>query len=257
MKTDPTTAANTFMRLFSRPDDHLKSFKTEDDEDIIFNHLRFTEQIFPKHGIMVCPVSHTKTKFLSATCENIMGYSYAELWKMGLPDFFARIHPDDLQPVQQCLSFMKSIKPFDPADYRFLTYYRFQNKSGEYFYLLDEKVSIRTPHGTYIHLLLFSHATTENKFHRVKMEVQKNMKGSFINVYTYNPKQDEQSITPRQNDIVNLIAKGFTNQEIADHLNVSVYTVKNHKQSLFKRIKVRNSIELASYIRRQKQSVEE
>jgi DNA-binding CsgD family transcriptional regulator len=255
MKTDPITAANTFVRLFPRPEeDQLKSFKAEDNEDVIFTHLRFTEQIFPKHGIMVCPVSHAKTKFLSATCESIMGYSYDELWRMDLPDFFSRIHPDDLQPVHQCLSFMKSIKTEDPADYRFLTYYRFKNKAGEYLYLLDEKVSIKTAHNTYVHLILFSHATAENKFHRVKLEVHKNVKGNFINAYTYNPKQDDQSITPRQNDIVNLIAKGFTNQEIADHLNVSVYTVKNHKQTLFKRIKVRNSIELASYMRRQKES---
>lgn len=253
MKTDPITAANSFMKLFPAPEeDRLKLFRAEDDENIIFSHLRFAEQIFPQHGIMVCPVSHTKTKFLSNTCEKVMGHSYTVLWSMDLPNFFSLIHPEDLQPVQQCLSFIGGIKPYDPANYRFSTYYRFKNNSGEYIPLLDEKVSIKTAHNTYVHLLLFSLAGEENKFHRVKLEVQKNVKGNFVNIYTYHPKQEERSITPRQNDIANLIARGFTNQEIADHLNVSVYTVKNHKQTLFRRINVRNSIELASYMRKQK-----
>jgi DNA-binding NarL/FixJ family response regulator len=46
-----------------------------------------------------------------------------------------------------------------------------------------------------------------------------------------------------------LIMKGFSNQEIADQLSVSVYTVKNHKQMLFRKANVKSSIELANYVR--------
>jgi DNA-binding NarL/FixJ family response regulator len=47
-----------------------------------------------------------------------------------------------------------------------------------------------------------------------------------------------------QKDIVNLIEKGFTNQEIAEQLSVSVNTVRNHKSLLFRKTNVKSSIEL-------------
>ena len=252
MKTDPRTAAEAFVKLFPKSEEDFRISPPEQDEEIIFSQLRFAEQIFPHHGIMLCPVSHMKTKYVSINCESIFGHSYADLSSMGLVDFFSHCHPNDLPLVQQCLGFMKGVTPYEPARYRFVTYYRFKNKKGEYIQLQDEKLAIRTHRDTYIHLMLFKRAPEDEKFHQVKMDVFTNTTGQFVNVYTYTPKQQENTITARQNEIINLIAKGFTNQEIADQLHVSVYTVKNHKQILFKRTNVRNSIELANYMRRER-----
>ena len=77
----------------------------------------------------------------------------------------------------------------------------------------------------------------------------KQVKGKFIKSYTYNPKQKEKNITPRQNDIARLILKGFSNQEIADYLSVSVFTVKNHKKLLFRKVNAKNSMDFANYVR--------
>jgi DNA-binding NarL/FixJ family response regulator len=66
---------------------------------------------------------------------------------------------------------------------------------------------------------------------------------------TFIPRQSSSTFTPRQKDIANLISKGFTNMEIARKLGVSIFTVKNHKSLLFKKAKVKNSIELASITR--------
>ncbi|NJP12584.1 MAG: response regulator transcription factor, partial [Leptolyngbyaceae cyanobacterium RU_5_1] len=60
----------------------------------------------------------------------------------------------------------------------------------------------------------------------------------------YTPRLNESKLTPRQKDIVNLIAKGFTNNEIAEQLSVSVHTVKNHKSLLYRKVDVRNTMEL-------------
>ena len=45
-------------------------------------------------------------------------------------------------------------------------------------------------------------------------------------------------ISKREYEILALIAKGFSNQEIADHLFVSVATVKTHISSLFSKLNV-------------------
>jgi DNA-binding NarL/FixJ family response regulator len=49
---------------------------------------------------------------------------------------------------------------------------------------------------------------------------------------------DITSLTEKEIEILNLIAKGYTNKEIADMLVVSEFTVKNHLKSIFKKLKV-------------------
>jgi DNA-binding NarL/FixJ family response regulator len=96
---------------------------------------------------------------------------------------------------------------------------------------------------------MFRSAPPDEKFHYVKLDIQQLSKGKLIKVYSYNPRQLDNVMTPRQHEIVKLIVRGFSNQEIAEQLNLSINTVKNHKQLLFKRINVKSSIELASYAR--------
>lgn len=44
----------------------------------------------------------------------------------------------------------------------------------------------------------------------------------------------EKHFTPRQRSILELVARGMTNQQIADRLYLSVKTVKNHRYRLCK-----------------------
>lgn len=252
MRKDAVMAARAFTNLFSGDENH-KIFdgdvKPEHDEDIIFNHLRFAEMIHPDGGIMLCPISHARSKYVGINCERIFGHSHASLLNMSLADFFELIHPDDILPVQQCLNFINQFKPFDPGTHRFVMRYRIRNSEGEYHYIQDEKLAISTSASAYLFLLLYSNVPTEVKYYHVAMDIFKQVNGKFIKVYTYNPKQKEQGITPRQQDIAKLILRGLSNQQIADHLSVSVFTVKNHKKMLFKKINVRNSVDFANYVR--------
>ena len=252
MKKDAVMAARAFANLFSSDEEDKifeNDFKPEHDEDVIFNHLRFAEMIHPEGGIMLCPISHSKSKYVGINCERIFGHSCETLTKMSLAEFFELIHHDDIVPVQQCLNFIKEFKPFDPATHRFVTRYRIRNSDGVYHYIQDEKLAIQTSKNAYLFLLLYSNISDEEKYYHVAMDIFKQVKGKFIKVYTYNPKQKEQGITPRQHDIARLILKGLSNQQIADHLSVSVFTVKNHKKMLFKKINVRNSVDFANYVR--------
>ena len=56
-------------------------------------------------------------------------------------------------------------------------------------------------------------------------------------------------ITVREKQIVQLIQAGRTNQEIADELFISIATVKDHNNNLFRKCGVRNRVELANLFR--------
>jgi DNA-binding NarL/FixJ family response regulator len=52
------------------------------------------------------------------------------------------------------------------------------------------------------------------------------------------------SITPRQREILRLVALGHTNREIAGSLGISVRTVEVHRFNLMRRLNVRNVAQL-------------
>src|SRR5262245_59514662 len=53
-------------------------------------------------------------------------------------------------------------------------------------------------------------------------------------------------LTRREEEILALVANGYQNIAIAHTLDISVYTVQNHLQNLFKRLGVRNRTQAAS-----------
>jgi DNA-binding CsgD family transcriptional regulator len=56
-------------------------------------------------------------------------------------------------------------------------------------------------------------------------------------------------VTPRERQVIELIQAGHTNQEIADQLFLSLATVKDYNNRLFRKCGVRNRVELANLFR--------
>lgn len=70
----------------------------------------------------------------------------------------------------------------------------------------------------------------------------------FTKKYISSKSQNEQnSLSKRELEVLSLIGKGFTNQEIADELFISIKTVANHRASLISKTGSKNTITLLSY----------
>ena len=54
-------------------------------------------------------------------------------------------------------------------------------------------------------------------------------------------------LSPREKEILELVAKGFTNKEIASALNLSQFTVRNHLNSLTSKLQVTDRTEAAFF----------
>lgn len=54
-------------------------------------------------------------------------------------------------------------------------------------------------------------------------------------------------LTGRERQVVQLIGRGMRNQQIADHLSISVITVRHHLTSIFSKLEVGDRFELAIY----------
>ena len=69
----------------------------------------------------------------------------------------------------------------------------------------------------------------------------------------YLPRQSEappprpRSLTPREHEIITLVARGLKNREIAEELTIATGTVKIHIMHIFEKTGIRDRFELAMY----------
>lgn len=56
-----------------------------------------------------------------------------------------------------------------------------------------------------------------------------------------------QSLTPRENEIMELIANGYTNDEIAQMFSISKHTVARHRENIMQKLDLHNRSELVRY----------
>ncbi|HEY75713.1 MAG TPA: response regulator transcription factor [Thermoflexia bacterium] len=54
-------------------------------------------------------------------------------------------------------------------------------------------------------------------------------------------------LTPRQREVLTLIAEGLPNREIADRLGISVKTVERHRENIMKRLNLHSRTDLVKY----------
>ena len=244
-----SNAFTTLLKKDSREDQYDR-FEAEADFQRIVETLSLVERLYPDQVLMLCNRSHPKLQYVGANCQYIFGFDKDEIKALKVSDFFARIHPEDIDGLHQCFEFINSAEPYDPATHRFVLHYRFKGKKGSYLYLRDEKLAIKTEAEKYVYFAMFQNVSSREKFFHVKLDVLQYEKGEQVKIHTFNPRHGIRSITPRQIEIIKLIIKGFSTQEIADRLNLSINTIKNHKQVLFRRINVKTSLELVNFANR-------
>jgi len=58
----------------------------------------------------------------------------------------------------------------------------------------------------------------------------------------------EQPLTSRETEVLRLTAAGLSNQQIADQLVISKYTVRNHIRNIFAKLKVKNRTAASAFI---------
>lgn len=52
------------------------------------------------------------------------------------------------------------------------------------------------------------------------------------------------SLTTKQREVCELVAKGWTNKEIAQKLGIQPRTVESHRDAIYDKLGVRNAVEL-------------
>lgn len=95
-----------------------------------------------------------------------------------------------------------------------------------------------------------------NKVYRGEQYFEQSIKEKLLNSFNSKSTSKESispdgpffsSLTPREIDVIKLIAKQFNTKEISDELNISVNTVETHRKNLISKLNVKNVVGLAIY----------
>ena len=80
----------------------------------------------------------------------------------------------------------------------------------------------------------------------------KKISEALLDVYLARPERIASAITSRERTVVQLIAEGHTNKEVARVLNISLKTVETHRATIMRKLQVTSSADLVRYAIRNK-----
>lgn len=73
---------------------------------------------------------------------------------------------------------------------------------------------------------------------------------SYIRKAQNNEANEEETanvLSPRESEILKMVAEGFTNQEISNKLFISIRTVESHKNHIMQKLKLRTNVDLVKF----------
>lgn len=206
--------------------------------------LHFTENMFSNLVVLIYGPNSERLYF-SERVKTVMGYSVDGLVNMTDLEFLSGIHPDDVKPVRLCMELLIAMymdPNYDHTRIRYRIKLRYRRGNGVYAFIVYEAVTINY-NSVFVDLALIMDNTRIAPHDRVELVIEKKVGEKFIMMKHFIPNEDIE-ITSREHEIINLIRKGYSNNQIAERLAISIYTVKNHKQNLFKKFNAKNSIHL-------------
>ncbi|RHR83111.1 LuxR C-terminal-related transcriptional regulator [Odoribacter sp. AF15-53] len=158
-----------------------------------------------------------------------------------------RIHPDDRKQLVEYQvdhgQFIYSLPVGCRNDYQQVFQFRVLNTCGEYVNVVSRHQVFQTDKNGRAWMIMGVMDISPDQVpgERVKRTVVNRKTGEIVKSATC--LSMVKPLTDREKEVLLLIRQGFLSKEIADKLQVSIYTVNNHRKSILAKLQVDNAIE--------------
>lgn len=164
------------------------------------------------------------------------GYTNSDLERVTSEEFLSLFHPKSLQLF---IDRLNNLKKADGKSTN--TLYQLRSKSREWINMLTcTRIFKENPDGTIKYLIGYAAEVDPNELNH-HMRVMKDL-NSRANKFSLVDK-----LSPRELDVVRYIATGFTDNEIAEKLGISVHTTRTHRKRIISKLGLKNSAVLIKF----------
>ena len=194
--------------------------------------------------------------FLTGSFKFLLGYSREEALEQGPEYFYARMHPEDLpvvlDTVTRTLHFLSGVTPVARKDYRLGFDFRIRRVDGRMIRLLQQVVVLEQDRrGNTWLVLAVNDLVRDGSVDAPVSRSLRNLKTGASCLFEAPPTAAAAAanvqLSPREIEVLGLVAVGLASREIADRLFISVATVNNHRQHILEKTGARSSAEAVRF----------
>jgi DNA-binding CsgD family transcriptional regulator len=214
-----------------------------------------------KHKIYaVFDIASFKIDYLGKNIEDVSGYTHEEFMKRGMFHFVQMISMDQLSFFWDILAWTKEVMlKFTPEKtYSYLSYtvcgLQIKHKSGKIIPSFIRAYAVqKNEQGTFMKIIVefndMSNMIKTNDYW-VHYTVGLEKKDTICFFSNKNLKSNDRLISPRELEVLKLVAEGQSSQEIGDHLFISRATVEKHRKNMIARVGAIDTLALVEICRR-------
>jgi len=192
-------------------------------------------------------------KLVNKPLQSFLGYNIQKLHINNVAD---KIHPEDKKTYIKLskaytkflasLSFSIELEPYSiPLEINC----RIMKKDGSYAQILRRitPMKVNKQNKVEVFLITCSDISFLENSSQIKWKISDEYKSSFEKFIQLDIENKEVKFSNRELDVLKLLAKGYTSNQIAEELFVSINTINTHRKSLLKKANVNKTAHLVSF----------
>lgn len=214
------------------------------------------DSLLPEGGAFfyVLEIKAQRYRFMGRQQAHVSGYDNEKMMRGGVAFFMDCLHPDDkeilLEHVYPAFTdAMESVPEEERTRLQVQYNYRFRRKDGEYLNLFEQDYVLELDNKGVPSLVLGNVNVLNDKrplpvrFACNRISDSGMSETFYFKSFNRNTRSLD-SITPREVDVLRLLAEGRTSREIAKELFISRHTVDTHRRNLLKKLGCKTVVDL-------------
>ena len=238
---------NKYIKLFSNPE-LLKCNVSEEDYKEVMPRVEQISRLAKIEGAIYAIYDFNKANYLlqSEEQKKIFGVNQNNP-EIDLEAHYSRIHHDDrdfvLETDYMFHNFFMTLSAQEKFNYKLVYDFRTKTEDGYYLRFMHQSVVFeQDKHGNLWLNLVISYPLPEIKKNEKPSRYLINIETKSFHLFNDNENSSFNAVlTPREIEIVVLLARGFDSYNIADKLKISINTVNNHRQNILSKTQSDNT----------------
>lgn len=241
----------------THPKDDGESFKPIQGEG---SEIRSLTDLLSRSNAFAYSLDYAREEFhlLTRGMERLLGYNHLAWRELGLDALRAALHPDDRPCFREIHKKILSLTLELPAPQRpkisFAYCLRLQAAGGRtlmlsFHQVFTEFTADGSPRRDFVVVTDVSYLKRQ-PICILQARLHDDAGDRIYRSVTFHT-QPKVKFSPRETDVLRLVARGLSSKEIADQLYISYNTVSTHRKKLMKKAGVKKALDLVRYAREQ------